>query len=95
MISRNATFAYKGQDADPKKVGRELGVEYVLEGSVRKVGNRMRLLVQLNEVGKARHIWVGRYDCSLEDILASQDDITRSIVAEIEATLRRQDIRKS
>lgn len=81
VISRNTSFKYKGQAVDVKKVARELGVRYVVEGSVRKAGNRVRITVQLIEAEADRHVWVERYDRDLEDIFAIQDEVTSSIVA--------------
>ena len=87
VISRNTSFKYKGQAVDVKKVGRELGVRYVVEGSVRKAGNRVRITVQLIEAGSDRHIWAERYDRDLEDIFAIQDEVTSAIVATLPGRL--------
>ena len=81
VISRNTSFKYKGQAVDVKKVARELGVQYVVEGSVRRSGNRVRITVQLIEGESDHHIWAERYDRDLEDIFAIQDEVTRAIVA--------------
>ena len=81
VISRNTSFKYKGQAVDVKKVARELGVQYVVEGSVRRAANRVRVTVQLIEADSDRHIWAERYDRDLEDIFAIQDEITSAIVA--------------
>ena len=81
VISRNTSFKYKGQAVDVKKVARELGVRYVVEGSVRKAGNRVRITVQLIEAESDRHVWAERYDRDLEDIFAIQDEVTSAIVA--------------
>jgi len=81
VISRNTSFKYKGQAVDVKKVARELGVQYVVEGSVRRAGNRVRVTVQLIEGESDHHVWAERYDRDLEDIFAIQDEITSSIVA--------------
>lgn len=81
VISRNTSFKYKGQAVDVKKVGRDLGVRYVVEGSVRKAGNRVRITVQLIEAESDHHIWAERYDRELEDIFAIQDEVTSAIVA--------------
>ena len=83
VIARNSSFAYKGRTVDVKQIGRELGVRYVLEGSVRKAGNRVRITAQLIEAETNRHIWAERYDRALDDIFALQDDITMSTVASI------------
>jgi TolB-like protein/Tfp pilus assembly protein PilF len=87
VIARNSTFAYKGRAVDVKQVGRELGVRYVLEGSVRKGGNRMRITAQLVEAETGNHVWAERYDRDLGDIFAVQDEITERVVAAIEPEL--------
>src|SRR5437773_4701208 len=76
VIARNSSFVYKGKAVDVKQVGRELGVRYVLEGSVRKAGNRVRITGQLVEAQTSAHLWAERYDRSLDDIFALQDQIT-------------------
>jgi len=81
VISRNTSFKYKGQAVDVKKVARDLGVQYVVEGSVRRAANRVRVTVQLIDAESDRHIWAERYDRDLEDIFAIQDEITSAIVA--------------
>ena len=81
VISRNTSFKYKGQAVDVKKVARDLGVRYVVEGSVRKAGNRVRITVQLIDAESDRHVWAERYDRDLEDIFAIQDEVTSAIVA--------------
>lgn len=81
VISRNTSFKYKGQAVDVKKVARELGVQYVLEGSVRRAGNRVRITAQLIDAEADRHAWAERYDRDLEDIFAIQDEMTSAIVA--------------
>jgi adenylate cyclase len=81
VISRNTSFKFKGQTVDVKKVARELGVRYVVEGSVRRAGNRVRVTVQLIDGELDRHVWAERYDRDLEDIFAIQDEITSAIVA--------------
>jgi adenylate cyclase len=73
VIARNSSFTYKGRAVDVKQVGRELGVRYVLEGSVRKAGNRIRVTAQLIEAGTSNHVWAERYDRDLADIFAVQD----------------------
>jgi adenylate cyclase len=87
VIARNSTFTYKGHAVDVKQVGRELGVRYVLEGSVRKSGNRIRLTAQLVEAATGNHVWAERYDRDLADIFAVQDEITERVVAAIEPEL--------
>lgn len=81
IISRNSAFTYKGKAVDVKQVARELNVQYVVEGSVRKHGDRVRVTVQLIDGRADRHIWAERYDRQLEDIFALQDDMTSAIVA--------------
>src|SRR5713101_4624635 len=87
VIARNSSFTYKGQAVDVKEVGRELGVRYVLEGSVRKSGNRIRVTAQLVEAATGNHVWAERYDRDLADIFAVQDEITERVVAAIEPEL--------
>jgi adenylate cyclase len=81
VISRNSSFKFKGKAVEVQKFARELGVQYVVEGSVRKVGRRVRITVQLIDGATDRHIWAERYDRDLEDIFAIQDEVTTSIVA--------------
>jgi TolB-like protein/class 3 adenylate cyclase/Flp pilus assembly protein TadD len=87
VIARNSTFTYKGRAVDVKEVGRELGVRYVLEGSVRKSANRIRVTAQLVEAATGNHVWAERYDRELADIFAVQDEITERVVAAIEPEL--------
>ena len=87
VIARNSSFTYKGQHVDVRKVGQELGVRYVLEGSVRKSGERVRITAQLIDAANGEHLWAHRYDRELEDIFAVQDEITRDIAAELEVKL--------
>ena len=84
VISRNSTFVYKGKAVKVQDVAREFSVDYVLEGSVRKAGGRIRVTVQLIDAETDRHIWAERYDRELEDIFAIQDEITRAIVATLQ-----------
>jgi adenylate cyclase len=84
VISRNSTFVYKGKAVKVQDVAREFGVDYVLEGSVRKAGGRIRVTVQLIDAETDRHIWAERYDRELEDIFAIQDEITHAIVATLQ-----------
>ena len=95
VIARNSTFAYKGRSIDIKQVGRELGVRYVLEGSVRKAAGQVRITAQLIETEERTHIWVERYDRAISDIFALQDEITTSTVAAIEPTLRQAEIERA
>jgi len=83
VIARNSTFAYKGKATDVIQIGRELGVRYVVEGSVRKAGNRVRITVQLIDASNGHHLWAERYDRELEDVFAVQDEITQVIVANL------------
>jgi TolB-like protein/Tfp pilus assembly protein PilF len=94
VIARNSSFIYKGKAVDLKQVGRELGVGYVLEGSVRKAGNRVRITVQLIETQTGTHIWAERYDRLLDDIFAVQDEIAISVIGAIEPSLRRAEIER-
>src|SRR3954452_5981700 len=87
VIARNSSFTYKGRSVDVKQVGRELGVRYVLEGSVRKAGTRVRITGQLIEAETGNHLWAERYDRDLADIFAVQDEITERVVAAIEPEL--------
>jgi adenylate cyclase len=87
VIARNSTFTYKGRAVDVKQVGREIGVRYVLEGSVRRSGNRIRITAQLVEATTSNHVWAERYDRDLADIFAVQDEITERVVAAIEPEL--------
>jgi TolB-like protein len=84
VIARSSTFTYKGQAIDIRRVARELGVQYVLEGSVRRVGDQVRITVQLIEAESATHIWSRRYDRAIQDIFALQDEITDSIAGALE-----------
>ena len=84
VIARNSTFAYKGKAPDIRQVARELGVRYILEGSVRKAGERVRVTGQLVDAASGNHIWAERYDRPASDIFAVQDEITHSVVAAIE-----------
>jgi TolB-like protein len=87
VIARNSSFVYKGKAVHLKQVAEELGVRYVLEGSVRKGGDRVRITAQLNDVATGSHIWAERYDRNLADVFAVQDEITEAIVAAIEPQL--------
>jgi adenylate cyclase len=91
VIARNSTFTYKGHAVDVKTIGRELGVRYVLEGSVRKAGNRVRVTGQLIEAATGGHLWAERYDRDLNDIFAVQDEITGSVSAAILPTMERSE----
>jgi len=95
VISRNSTFIYKGKPIDVKAVGRELGVRYVLEGSVRRFGNQVRVTGQLIESATARHVWADRYDGTMGDIFALQDEMTMSVVGAVEPTLRKAEVERA
>src|SRR6201993_214013 len=88
VIARNSSFFYKGQSVDVKQVGRELGVRYVLEGSVRKAGGRVRITAQLIDAISRTHIWADRFDGSLEDVFELQDKVASSVAAAIEPALQ-------
>lgn len=92
VIARNSSFTYKGRAVDVKQVGRELGVAYVLEGSIRKAGNRVRITAQLISTLGGDHVWAERYDRELDDIFALQDEITETIVARIDSEVRVNEI---
>lgn len=94
VIARNSSFTYKGRAVDVKQVGQELGVRYVLQGSVRKVGSRVRITGQLIDAEDGSHLWAERYDRELTDVFALQDEITVSVVAAIEPNLRRAEIER-
>jgi adenylate cyclase len=87
VIARNSSFTYKGKAVDVKRVARELGVRYVLEGSVRKGGDRVRITAQLIDASTGNHLWADRYDGDLTDVFALQDEITTKVVAAIEPKL--------
>jgi TolB-like protein len=87
VIARNSSFVYKGKSVNIKEVAEELGVGYVIEGSVRKEGKRVRITAQLNDVATGSHLWAERYDRDVSDVFAVQDEITEAIVASIEPQL--------
>jgi adenylate cyclase len=95
VIARNSSFAYKGKSPDIRRVGRELGVRYVLEGSVRKAGNRVRVTGQLIEAETGTHLWADKFDGALEDIFDLQDRITDSVIGVIEPNLQRAEIERA
>src|SRR4051794_11763930 len=95
VIARNSSFTYKGQTVDVKRVGRELGVRYVLEGSVRKGGNRVRITAQLVDAETGAHLWADRFDGSLEDVFDLQDKIAISVAGVIEPALQAAELRRS
>ncbi len=95
VVARNSSFAFKGKATDAKQVSRQLGVRYVLEGSVRKSGNRVRITAQLIDGANDRHVWADRYDGTLEDIFDLQDQVAESVVGQIEPELRLSEIERS
>jgi adenylate cyclase len=94
VIARNSSFTYKGRAVDVKQVGRELGVRYVLEGSVRKAADRVRITGQLIDAATGAHLWAERYDRKSDDIFALQDEITLSVVGAIEPSLRLAEVER-
>ncbi len=95
VIARNSSFRYKGQSPKVQDVGRELGVRYVVEGSVRKAGNRVRVTAQLVETETGNHIWAERYDRALDDIFAVQDELVRAVASAIPERLDRTELDRS
>jgi TolB-like protein/class 3 adenylate cyclase/Tfp pilus assembly protein PilF len=95
VIARNSSFAYKGRSVDAKQVGRELGVRYLLEGSVRKAGNRVRITGQLIDAGTGAHLWAERFERGLEDIFDLQDQVTASVVGAIAPKLEQAEIERA
>src|SRR5438094_4961294 len=95
VIARNSPFTYKGQAIDVKLVGRELGVRYVLEGSVRKAAGRVRITAQLIDALNGTHLWADRFDGSLEDVFELQDRVAVSVAGVIEPTLRAAETRRA
>jgi TolB-like protein/class 3 adenylate cyclase len=95
VIARNSSFTYKGKAVDIKQVGRELGVRYVLEGSVRKSGNRVRITGQLIDATAGTHLWADRFDSQLEDIFDLQDQVTGSVIGAIYPQLERAEIERA
>ena len=95
VIARNSTFAYKGRAIDAKQIGRELGVRYLLEGSVRKNSNRVRITAQLIDATNGAHLWADRFDGSLEEIFDLQDKVATSVAGVIEPTLRQAEIERA
>jgi TolB-like protein len=95
VIARNSSFTYEGLAVDVKRVGRELGVRYVLEGSVRKGGGRVRITAQLIEAATGAHLWADRFDGSLEDVFDLQDKVASSVAGVIEPTLQAAETARS
>jgi TolB-like protein len=94
VIARNTSFTYKDRAVDVKQVGRELGVRYVLEGSVRKAGDQVRVSAQLIDALTGMHVWAERYDRKFDDIFALQDEMTLSVVGAIEPSLRQAEVER-
>lgn len=92
VIARNSSFTYKGKAVDIKQVGRELGVRYVLEGSLRKAGGRVRIAGQLIDTTNGAHVWADRFDREMIDIFSLQDEVTQSVVSAVEPNLRSAEI---
>jgi tetratricopeptide (TPR) repeat protein len=95
VIARNSSFVFKGRAIDVKEVGQQLGVRYVLEGSIRRAGHRVRITGQLIEAATGAHIWADRYDRDFTDIFDLQDEITLSVVGAIEPSLRNAEIERA
>ena len=95
VIARNSSFAYKGRAVDVRQIGRELGVRYVLEGSVRKAAARVRITGQLIDASSGAHLWADRFDGDLEDVFNLQDRITTSVVASIGPKLEQAEIERA
>jgi TolB-like protein/tetratricopeptide (TPR) repeat protein len=95
VIARNSSFTYKGRAVDIKDVGRELGVRYVIEGSVRKAGNRVRITGQLIQADSGVHVWAEHYDGDLGDIFALQDEMTASVVGALVPNIQKAEIRRT
>jgi len=94
VIASNSVFTYKGRPVKVKEVGRDLGVRYVLEGSVQKIADRVRINAQLIDAATSRHLWADRYDRDLKDIFAVQDEITKSIVTALKVILSEEEQRR-
>ena len=94
VIARNSSFTYKGRSVDVKQIGRELGVRYVLEGSVRKAANRVRIIGQLIDASTGGHLWADRFEGGLDDIFDLQDQVTASVVSTIAPTLEKAEIER-
>ncbi|MFT5663031.1 MAG: adenylate cyclase [Gammaproteobacteria bacterium] len=95
VVARNSSFVYKGRNVDIREIAKTLGVRYVLEGSVRKGGNKLRITGQLIEAESGTHLWAGKYDGDLDDVFDLQDKITESVVGAIEPSLRIAEIERS
>jgi adenylate cyclase len=94
VIARNSSFTYRGRSVDVRQVARKLGVRYVLEGSVRRSGDRVRVVAQLIDAGTGNHLWAERYDRALEDVFAVQDEITMAVVTAMQPALAGAEARR-
>jgi adenylate cyclase len=95
VIARNSSFTYKGRAVDVRQVSRELGVRYVLEGSIRKAGSRVRIVGQLVDGTTGHHVWADRFDGNISDIFELQDRVTESVVGAVEPSIRLEEIRQA
>ena len=95
MIARNSSFTYKGRAVDVKQVGRELGVRYVLEGSVRKAANRVRITGQLVDTATGAHLWADRFDGAAGDVFELQDRVTENVVGAIAPAVEKAEIERA
>src|SRR5207302_9361128 len=95
VIARNSTFTYKGRPIEVKEIGRELGVRYILEGSVRKGGSGVRIMAQLIDAETGAHLWADRFDGLIEDVFELQDKIALSVAGVIEPALQAAEMRRS
>ena len=95
VIARNSSFTYKGRAVDIRQVGRELGVRYVLEGGVRKAGNRLRITAQLIEAETGAHLWADKFDGAVDDLFELQDQITDKVIGIVEPSLQRSEIERA
>ena len=95
VIARNSSFSYKGKSPDVRQVGRELGVRYVLEGSVRKAGNRLRITAQLVDAASGAHTWADHFDGALDDVFELQDEVTQKVVVAIAPRVEREEVARA
>ena len=95
VIARNSSFAYKGKSPDVRQVGRDLGVRYVLEGSVRRAGNRLRITAQLIDAQSGAHVWADRFEGTPADIFDFQDEVTQKVVVAIAPRVERAEIARA
>ena len=95
VIARNSSFIYKGKSVDVRQVGTELGVRYLLEGGVRKAGNRLRINAELLDTATGAHLWAERFDGDIMDVFKLQDDITEKVVAVVEPSVQKSEIERS